>query len=354
MYSPKYVISNKILKNVGQIEASKEVIENAPLVPSFEKQFQSDAAIRTIHHGTHIEGNDLTLYQTKKILEGAEVYARARDIQEIVNYRNVMTLLEELSVKRGGYDPDMLKDIHKTTVDRIVMPEKIGVFRTSEVVIKEEGTGKVIFQPPPAHEVPYLIEDFFAWLNDEEAGNLHPILRAGISHYILVAIHPFVEGNGRTVRAFCSLILMREGYNIKKFFSLEEHFDEDPAAYYEAISNVDRQSPNIGSRDLTPWLEYFTGVVAIELEKVKDKVRKLSVDSRLKVKFGEQVSLTERQMRLIEYISDQGAGGMGELKKVLPMVSEDTILRELRDLLEKGILKKTGSTKASKYVVANK
>lgn len=354
MYAPKYNISNKILKNIGSIEASKEVIENAPLVPSFEKQFQSDALVRTIHHGTHIEGNDLTLYQTKKILEGAEVYARARDIQEVINYRNVTELIEEFAAKRGGYDQGMLLDIHKLTVDRIIVPEKVGVFRTTEVVIKEEGTGRVIFSPPPAHEVPYLIEDFFAWLNDPDSLEAHPILRAGITHYILVAIHPFVEGNGRTVRAFSTLILMREGYNIKKFFSLEEHFDSDPADYYDAISDVDRQSANIGNRDLTPWLEYFTEVVSIELEKVKDKVRKLSVDSRLKVKFGEQVSLSERQMRLIEYISDQGSGGMAELKKVLPMVSEDTILREVRGLMEKGIIKKQGSTKASKYVIANK
>lgn len=155
MYAPKYLISNKILKNVGRIEACKEVVENAPLVPSFEKQFQSDAAIRTIHHGTHIEGNDLTLYQTKKILEGAEVYARARDIQEVINYRNVMTLLDELAVKRGGYDPNMLKDIHRLTVDRLIVPEKVGVFRSSEVVIKEEGTGRVIFSPPPFVEVPW-------------------------------------------------------------------------------------------------------------------------------------------------------------------------------------------------------
>lgn len=354
MYSPKYLISNKVLKNIGSIEASKEIIENAPLVPSFEKQFQSDAIARTIHHGTHIEGNDLTLYQTKKILEGAEVYARARDIQEIVNYRNVTQLLDELAVKRGDYDPDILKDIHRTTVDRIIVPEKVGVFRTTEVVVKEEGTGRIIFQPPPYVEVPYLIEDFFAWLNDAEAREIHPVIRAGIAHYILVTIHPFVEGNGRTVRAFASLILMRENYNIKKFFSLEEHFDNDPASYYEALGMVDRQSPNIGMRDITPWLEYFTMTLASELEKIKDKVRKLSVDSRLKVKFGEQIALSERQMRLIEYISDQGSGGMAELKRVLTMVSEDTILRELRDLLGKGILKKQGSTKASKYVIANK
>ncbi len=354
MYAPKFIISNKILKNVGSIEASKEVIENAPLVPSFEKQFQTDATLRTVHHGTHIEGNDLTLYQTKKILEGAEVYARARDIQEVVNYRNVTTLLDELVSKRGGYELEMLKDIHRVTVDKIIVPEKVGVFRNTEVVIKEEGTGAVIFSPPPAIEVPYLLEDFLEWLNDAAAREIHPVIRAGIAHYILVAIHPFVEGNGRTVRAFSSLVLMREGYDIKKFFSLEEHFDEDPAAYYDSLSQVDKQSPNLGNRDITPWLEYFTVVVAAELEKIKDKVRKLSVDSRLKVKIGEQVALNERQMRLIEYISDQGSGGMAELKKVLSMVSEDTILRELRDLLGKGILKKQGSTKASKYVIANK
>lgn len=354
MYSPKFVISNKILKNIGSIEASREIVMNAPLVPSFAKQFQSDAIVRTIHHGTHIEGNDLTLYQTKKILEGAEVYGRARDIQEIINYRNVMQLLDELAAKRGGYELDMLKDIHRVTVDRIIVPEKVGVFRSTEVVIKEEGTGKVIFQPPPSHEVPFLLEEFFEWLNDATAREIHPILRSGIAHYILVAIHPFVEGNGRTVRAFSTLVLMREGYDTKKFFALEEHFDADPASYYESLSMVDRQSPNLGNREVTPWLEYFTGVVAIEFEKIKDKVRKLSVDSRLKVKFGEQVALTERQMRLIEYISDQGSGGMAELKKVLSMVSEDTILRELKDLLTKGILKKQGSTKASKYVIANK
>ena len=178
------------------------------------------------------------------------------------------------------------------------------------------------------------------------------MIRAGIAHYILVAIHPFVEGNGRTVRAFATLILIKEGYNIKRFFSLEEHFDADPTSYYDSLGQVDKQSPNIGSRDITPWLEYFTGVVAIELTKIKDKVRKLSVDTKLKVKFGEQVSLSERQMRLIEYLSDQGSGGMLELKKVIPMVSEDTVLRELTDLIKKGILKKQGSTKGSRYVIA--
>jgi len=354
MYSPKYVISNKILKNIGAIEASKEIIESAPLVPTFQKQFQTDAVIKTIHHGTHIEGNDLTYLQTKKILEGQEVYGRPRDIQEVINYRNVITLLDELAFKRGGYEPDMLKEIHKLTVEKIVSPEKIGVFRTSQVVIKDEVTGEVVFSPPPFVEVPYLLDDFFAWLNSSEALEIHSILKAGITHYILVAIHPFVEGNGRVSRAFATLILIRDGYDIKKFFSLEERFDSDPASYYEAFSLVDKQSKNIGARDLTAWLEYFTQAVAAELSQIKEKVKKLSIDTRLKVKMGEQVSLSERQVRLFEYVSDQGSAGMLDLKKVLPMVSDDTILRDVRDLLEKGIIKKTGSTKASRYIIASR
>lgn len=354
MYSPKYSITNKILKNIGEIEAAKEVIENAPLVPAFEKQFQSDAVIRTVHHGTHIEGNDLTLYQTKKILEGEHIVAKARDIQEVINYRKAVGLLDQFVSKRGGYDPELLTEIHKVTVEKLVPVEKVGVFRTSQVVVKDEGTGEIIFQPPPFIEVPYLIEDFFAWLNDPEAKEIHPVIRAGIAHYVLVAIHPFVEGNGRTSRAFAALVLLREGYDIKRFFAMEEHFDEDPGAYYEAFAKVDRQAKNIGQRDLTLWLEYFTMSVSIELGKIKDKIKKLSMDTRLKIKIGKQVALTERQMKLVEYISSRGAAVMQDLKEVLTMVSEDTILRDLRDLMEKGIIRKEGSTKASRYIMNNK
>lgn len=354
MYSPKYIISNKILKNVGQVEASKEVIENAPLVPSYEKQFQNDAIAKTIHHGTHIEGNELNLVQTKKILEGQEVYGRPRDIQEVINYRNVMTLLDELSFKRGDLTSETLLDIHRATVEKIVSNEKVGVLRVTQVIIKEEGTDKVVLKPPPFVEVPYLLEDFFGWLNSDLAKEIHPVIRAAIVHYVLVAIHPFVEGNGRTVRAFTQLLLMREGYDIKRFFSLEENFDSDLAAYYDALFRVDKDAQHIAQRDLTPWIEYFTEVVAVELAKIKEKVRKLSLDTRMKVKFGEQIALTERQMRLMEYISDQNGAPMADLRKLISMVSEDTILRDLKVLQDKGIIKKEGSTKSARYVISNK
>lgn len=354
MYSPKYSISNSILRSVSAVEAAKEIIEGAPLVPTYEKQFINDAMIRTIYHGTHIEGNDLTMSETKKVLEGQEVYARPRDVQEVINYRNAIKLIDEIKTQQSPYNIDLLKRIHALTVYRIVAEEKTGVLRNTQVVIKEEGTGKVILSPPPFVEVPFLLDEFFNWLNSDLARDVHPVLRAGIAHYVLVAIHPFVEGNGRTTRALAMLIMLREGYDIKRFFALEEHFDTDLAAYYEAFFKVDAQSPNIAHRELTPWLEYFANVVATELTRIKEKIKRLSVDSRLKMKIGTQIALTERQMKLMEFFADQGDGTMKEFRSVLPMVSDDTILRDLTDLVKKGVVKKEGSTKAARYKLINK
>lgn len=351
MYTPKFTITNKILKNIGSIEAAKEVIENAPLVPYYEKQFQADALIRQVHHGTHIEGMDLSLDQTRRVLEGEEVVAHERDVQEVINYRNVMGLLDDLAAKRGGYDMESLFDIHRETVNKIVSEDKAGTLRQTKVIIRDEATQEIILEPPTAVEVPYILEDFFVWLNSDISKEIHPILRAGIAHYMLVSVHPFVEGNGRTVRALANLILMREGYNIKRFFALEEHFDANAEAYYDAFSTVDKQTKNIPDRDLTIWLEYFTGVVAIELEKIKEKVRKISIDTKLKGKIGEQIALTTRQMRVIEYLSEVGSCAMQDLKSSLSMVSEDTILRDLTSLMDKGIIKKEGKTKAARYII---
>lgn len=353
MFVPRFSITNKILKNIGQIEASKEVIENAPLVPHFEKKFVNSAMLRTVFHGTHIEGNSLTFDQTKRVLEGEQVVARDRDVQEVINYRQVVSLLDEYK-NQPGYNIDMLLQIQRMCVFRIVQADKIGQIRQTQVVIKNENTGEIILQPPPAVEVKYLIEDFLAWLNTDTPNELHPVILAGIAHYILVAIHPFIEGNGRTARAFATLILMKQNYDIKNFFSLEEHFDNDPASYYEAFSEVDKQSPQIAARDMTPWLEYFTEVVAVELTKIKERVRKMSMDMKMRTQLGQQVALTGRQMTLAEYLSENGKAKMKELKNVLPMVSEDTILRDLKDMMQKGVIKKQGSTKASRYVFVNK
>lgn len=351
MYAPRFTISHKMLYAVGSIEAARDVIEHTELSPDVEKQLQSDAILRTIYHGTHIEGNDLTQSQTKQILEGATSIAQNRDVQEVINYRRAVNLIEELSQKTDEYSLDWLRDIHAAMVYNIVPVDKAGFFRTTQVVIREEETGAVIFTPPPAFQVPSLLGEFFTWLNSSDARQIHPVIRAAIAHYILVSIHSFVEGNGSTTRAFTNLIIIREGYDQKRLFALDETLDSDLDAYYEAFFQVDSQSPDISERDLTVWIEYFCGAVATEMTKAKDIVRERAIDTRAKLHVADQVALSARQMKLIEYLSDNGRAQMRELKQVLPMVSDDTILRDLTALTKKGIIEKEGTTKASSYIL---
>jgi len=350
MYSPKYSITNRVLKNIGSIEASKEIIDHAPLLPFYEREFQKDALIRTIHFGTHIEGNELNLNQAEKILEGVEIPGRQRDIQEVINYRKVMNYVDELQTLNTKFtiDEKLIQHLHKLTVDKILVPEQCGVFRKTQVVVKNSYSGEVSFRPPMAVAVPFQVTDLLEFINANDKEDIHPVLKSGIVHYELVRIHPFADGNGRVARALASLILYQEGYDIRKFFSLEEYFDSDAAQYYEALQSVEKKDG-----DLTNWLEYFSLGLAIELSKIKDKIEAISVDSKIKEKLGgKPLLLSDRQLKIIQYIQKTGYLQNKGFAQIFPMVSEDTILNELKALLKSGVIKKHGVTKGAKYIMA--
>lgn len=347
MYFPKFTITNKILKNIGVIEAAKEVIDHAPLLPYYEKKFRDEAIIRTVHYGTHIEGNELNFTQAEKVLAGQNVTARDRDIQEVINYRKVMEYISQ--AQSGGYkvEEELIKQIHKITVNKILKEEESGIYRKKQVVLKNSRTGEISFRPPVAISVPSQIKEFLVFLNSQEQQDIHPILKSGIVHYELVRIHPFIDGNGRVARSLSTLILFLEGYDIRKFFSLEEYFDSNAERYYTALQSVAKRDG-----DLTVWLEYFTEGLAIDLTKIKDKVEKISIDGKLREKLGgKPLMLTERQLKIIEYIQKTGYLQNQAFKELFPLVSEDTILNELKVLLKNGIIKKQGKTKGAKYVM---
>ena len=364
VYSPKYTITTKLLSNIGKIEAAREVIDNSALVPAWEVKFKTDALVRTVHHGTHIEGNRLTRDEAKRLVEvyspvdetwmvasKADVVARERDIQEVINYRNVMDYLDKVRGYKTSraYSEKVLKRIHVLTVERILLEKEKGEYRKTQVVIRGAASGEITFRPPTAVEIPFQIEEFLSWLKDEESQEHHSVIRAGVTHYELVRIHPFTDGNGRVARAMALLVLLREGYDVKHFYSIEEYFDQHGGQYYKALQKVAE-----GRYDLTPWLEYFTLGLAAELNRIKTQVLKLSRDLKLKGELGgKQVALSERQIALLETMqANRGQLTVREARKVLPLVSRDTIIRDLNNLIRKKVIKRRGVTKGSFYILA--
>lgn len=349
MYTPTFRITNKMLKYIGIIEGAKQFIDHAPLLPYYEKKFRDDAMVRAAHHGTHIEGNELNLTQAEQVLQGESVVARERDVQEVINYRKAMEFISDLHTgqQKELVDEAMICKLHSLTVDRTLIPEKTGKFRSTQVVIRNSFTGEVSFRPPDAALVPEQIAELFAFINSSTDEDIHPILKSGVVHYEFVRIHPFVDGNGRVGRCLSTLILYQEGYDIRKFFSLEEYFDKHAAEYYAALQSV---AKNDG--DQTEWLEFFLEALAVELIKIKEKVERISVDGKLKEKLGgAPLLLTDRQLKIIEYLQSTGHLQNNAFKQLFPFVSEDTVLNELKSLINAGIIKKVGKTKAAKYVM---
>jgi len=344
MYRPAFSITNKILKNIGEIEAAKEVIEHAPLLPYWEKRFQDDAILRTTHYGTHIEGNELSLLQVQKVLDGERIVARERDVQEVINYRKVVDYIgqkKDIEINEGS-----IQQLHALVVDKILDEGASGKYREKEVVIRNSITGDVSFRPPRAVEVEWQMKDLVDFIREEK--EIHPVLKAGIVHYEFVRVHPFLDGNGRVGRALSMLVLFSDGYDIREFFSLEEHFDRNAEEYYKAL-----QSVAINNGDVTSWLEYFTECLAVELSKIKEKIEHISIDSKLKEKLGgAPIMLTERQLKLIEYMREIGYLENKSFVSLFPDISEDSVLREVQDLVKKGIIVKKGKTKGVKYLMA--
>ncbi|MFA6250554.1 MAG: Fic family protein, partial [Candidatus Shapirobacteria bacterium] len=240
------------------------------------------------------------------------------------------------------------------TTQKIIPDAEIGKYRHQQVVLKNTQTGEIAHRPPPAIEVPYLITDFLDWINSPKSRETHPAIRSAITQYILVAIHPFIEGNGRCSRAFALLPLYVEGYDIRRLFSTEEYFDRNAESYYATIQSTHQLNSDIFKRDLTSWIEYFTQALAVELSRVKDKVQALSRDLKFKQKLGgKQVHLTERQIKLVEYMQQFGGLRMPDAQSLLPMVSDDTIWRDLKKLIDDKVCEKRGSTKGAYYCLAN-
>lgn len=359
MYQPRYQITNNLLTYITRIEAAKAVIDLSPLVPAYEAKFREDALSKTIHYGTKIEGNELSeeqaqqvvrlqnIVDSKEVMQKTGIIARERDVQEVINYRNVIAWIDQQTNLKSTkvFTSETLRTLHRLTVQNLIDNAYAGHFRDKQVVVESAAGTGVVFRPPVSVEIPYLIDEFFQWGNSREIADVHPILQAGITHYQLAYIHPFIEGNGRTARAMATLLLYTLDYDFKKFFSLEQYFDSDVQAYYQALLSVQQDS----NQDVTYWLEYFCYGVALEIDKIQRQVAKLSKDLKLRKQLGKQVALSERQIILLELFQQQDEVTSDEAQSVLPNVSVDTVLRDLKDLIEKGIIDKQGVTKGVRY-----
>ncbi len=344
MFNPNFKYTHKIVNNLVEIASAREVVLNSYLVPKWEVSLRKDALIRATHASTAIEGNPLTIEEVSQLAQGRRIMAARKAELEVLNYLRVLENIEKYQ-EQGKITEKIILKLHKDISKEILeKPEYEGRYRELQVYVGNRVTGKVVFMPPPPEDVPKLMNEFIDWINSDNSYHLDPVIVAGVSHYEFVRIHPFVDGNGRTARALATLILNLQKFDIKKFFALDDYYDSDRTAYYKALDSV-----NPTTFDLTQWLEYFTNGVLISITKVKEKVLRLSLEKHKKDSKG-QIPLTERQMKLIEYLQQNGRITAGDAARMFE-ITRQAALKELTKLVKLEIIKLEGKGRGAYYVL---
>jgi Fic family protein len=268
--------------------------------------------------------------------------AARKDKQEVINYLNVLENINKLTDGDRVTEKDILSIHRMLTQETLENSSDCGAYRNRYVVVANRLTREVIFRPPSNNEVPGLMRALIDWLNSEEAESLDHIIEAGISHYEFVRIHPFVDGNGRTARVLATLILYLRGFDAKQFFCLDDYYDSDRTVYYRALQSVDQIS-----LDLTKWLEYFVEGVKVSITAVKEKVIRLSSERLRRTKKG-QIALTERQIRIVEFINQNGKITNKDVRSIFK-ISPQAAHKEITKLVKLDAIKSVGKGRSLSY-----
>jgi Fic family protein len=213
-----------------------------------------------------------------------------------------------------------------------------GCYRKGEiqVVSGPMGTEKVHYQGPSPNKVKHEMDIFLNWFNTYTKIDL--VLKAGIAHFWFIIIHPFDDGNGRIARAISDLILARSDDTPERFYSLSSQILIERKLYYEVLQKVQHSNG-----DITEWLKWFLNCLYRALESTEVTIQKVLHKAEFWDKHKETV-INGRQRLMLNKLLDGFDGKLKSSKWAkIAKCSPDTALRDIKDLIEKGILKQEES-----------
>jgi Fic family protein len=338
MFRPRYTITDRVNNALLEIERARGFLDAANLKEEWLEGKQVDALVLEAHHSTHIEGTRITLPQAELILAGEEVEGVDRDDrQELLNYREAMDFVSEYLGELSDITEELVREIHAILVKDVrggtLEP---GQYRTVQNYVGNTVTGEVIYTPPAPEEVPDRMALLVKWINRDKG--MSPVLVAGVVQHAFVDIHPFLDGNGRTARVLCTLVLYQNGYDFQRLFSLSQFYDAARQDYYDAIQQV-REVDG----DLTGWLEYFCEGLSGQLMGVKT-IGGAVVKRDTLMDRAEELRFNERQRKVLLHIMDHDGASVDDIVRRFDLVRR-TVQRDLGMMVDEGILLEVASSK---------
>lgn len=335
MFNPCFTYNHELVNKLLEINSIRDFIVNAPVVLEMEVSLKREALLKSAHHSTAIEGNPLSLNQVNKLAKGIKIQGQKRATQEVLNYLNVLKDMDSYIEDGKITEKNVLKLHENITHYTLEYTYLEGQYRSQPVYVVNQ-KGEIVFTPPNANLVPGQIQDLLEWINNT-SGELNAVISAGIIHYEFVRIHPFVDDNGRTGRALAAIYLYLRGFDVD--FTLDEYYSNNRQAYYHALNSVDPQT-----QDLTDWLLYFLEGFLTSIDEIKNRIMLFPAGAPVKIK------LTEKMLKILEYVHLNGSITNSEVQKLLN-ISRQGAYKDLRSLMDKGIIEKKGGSRSTYYIL---
>lgn len=347
MFKPKFTITPETNNRIAEIEKYKTLVEQATILPELEIQLRFRATVESVHSSTSIEGNPLNEQEVEKILHGNAITAPDYAIKEILNYKKALDWLDK-GQTNSLLSANQIKHLHKILMDGLLPEKKIGIWRPGAIYIVDEINEKEVVQytGPDAESLPKLISSFFNWVSIQHQKKFyHPVLLAGLIHYIFVSIHPFSDGNGRTTRLLTYHYLKSAKYDFRQSLSLDAFYLQNRSEYYQALSRGKTFDDRMEA-DLTEFINFFSKGFSNSVKNISHYIQA----GKVKYDDGKLLRLNQEELQILDYIYQFGSINISEAIDILS-ITRRTAQRRLINLVENSILKIEGKGPATKYLL---
>jgi Fic family protein len=341
IFSPHFTVDTEMQAYIGGIEGNGWLVENMLLMPKHEAWMRREVSVQRATGTTRIEGASMEEDELSGLMKKSPVGNLTDEEQANINAIQAYEFVDYLSDQPDiGLDELVIRELDRYFLRGASPVLTPGAYRRGENRVGE-------YIPPSQGDVPDLMRAFAAWLQ-QDSGDIHPVVRAGIAHIHLVAIHPFWDGNGRTGRALATLVLQRSPFGCKKLLSLEKLMSTFKEDYFTAIERA------LGSRfdpgyDATPWLRFFLRHLMAHTISLTQSLTGWHRQMRAIYDTLEGTDLNHRQADGLTYAAHTGKITRADYMEIT-QASPVTASRDLARLVQKGLLNAIGKTRGRVYL----
>ena len=305
--------------------------------PEMLKTLRESAVIESTESSSRIEGVTVAASRLEPLMKRT-ADPRNRSEQEIAGYRDALALIHE-SAREMAFSPNIVLQLHSTLYR--YMPEPGGRWKAAQNEITEtapDGSRRIRFTPTPPHLTPVqmesLAERYGAASEQQQADGLILIPLAVLD---ILCIHPFRDGNGRIARLLTLMLLYQHDYQVGRYISLERIMEESKESYYATLEASSRHWHD-ATHDVSPWLEYFWGVLLRAYREFEERVHVVRDGHGAKTEQIRLAVLRRGQPFSISEIEQECAG-----------VSRDMVRHVLRQMRDEGLIESTGVGRGAKW-----